>query len=404
MAEEAHIIEQLRARIGTEGRTFWVAPDKFGVFDPQAVVEVNAKNFANRMLPDKLSDVVRRRSGTPVSWDSVRAAFLGRMRHLAGADGLAALYDEMARLIDERSGRTIDLTWAAQEIFSQSLIPTVTAGLRPADRRAVLRDQRMKLVKLLAAKPTDQSLAGRLREAWIQIVAGSAIRRELRARAMKRAARQSDLADAVVDLLPALGIDRAVDAVTTVLTAIAGPPGSVAACLLFELLRRPDWSARIGQELQAVELAQLWASPSRAAPLTYRFVKECLRMWSPPLLMTRPVRTKFSYGEAVLDLGQSYLLSPYLIHHDPTIWQDPERFDPDRWLASDEAAAAGYVPFGWAPRGCIGANLGLSQLILFCHLINTRYRVDPAAPDRAVMAFGAVAIPENFRGAITRRA
>src|SRR6185369_12016031 len=141
--------------------------------------------------------------------------------------------------------------------------------------------------------------------------------------------RRLDLTDPVVDLLPELGMDRAVDSVTAILTAIAGPPGSAAACLIYELTRRPDWAARMTAELAPLAPGEL-ASP-RIAPVTYRFVKEVLRVWSPPLFLSRPVRTDMDLGHECLKTGQRYLVSPYLIHHDPHQWKDPETFDPDRW-------------------------------------------------------------------------
>lgn len=47
------------------------------------------------------------------------------------------------------------------------------------------------------------------------------------------------------------------DSVTAVLTAIAGPPGSAAACLLYELTRRPEWAERMAEELAPIAPAEL---------------------------------------------------------------------------------------------------------------------------------------------------
>jgi cytochrome P450 len=192
-----------------------------------------------------------------------------------------------------------------------------------------------------------------------------------------------------------------------VLTAIAGPPGASAACLLYELTRRPDWAARLASELEPLQPAELYEAPTRVAPITHRLVKETLRMWSPPLLMTRAVRTGIDLDQAQLKTGQRYFLSAYLIHHDPRHWREPDTFDPDRWLhgaAHGPCAGANYVPFGWAPKTCIGAGLGTTQLIVFCHLLCTRYHVQVSDPEAVRMALAAVPLPLDFRGTITRRA
>src|SRR6202035_4257259 len=240
----------------------------------------------------------------------------------------------------------------------------------------------------------------------IQVAAGWAVRRELRGRANGRRPRRLDLTDPIVDLLPGLGMDRAVDAVTAVLTAIAGPPGAAAACLLYELTRRRDWAERLEAELRPLALAALHEAPARIAPVTHRFVKETLRMWSPPLLMTRPVRTDICLDQARLQAGQRYVVSTYLIHHDPRHWQDPDTFDPDRWLpaaAHGPCSGANYVPFGWAPKACLRARLGPTPLMLLCHFLCTRYRVEVEEPAAVGMALAAVPLPLRFRGTITRR-
>ncbi|HVR10172.1 MAG TPA: cytochrome P450, partial [Thermoanaerobaculia bacterium] len=244
------------------------------------------------------------------------------------------------------------------------------------------------------------------RAIFIQVAGGLVVRRELRGRRAGRRPRQLDLADPIVDLLPVLGMDRAVDAVTAVLTAIAGPPGASAACLIYELSRRPDWAARLAAELGPVAPAELYNAPTRLAPVTHRFVKETLRMWSPPLLLSRAARTAIDLDAAHLEAGQRYFLSAHLIHHDPRHWPDPDTFDPDRWLPGSDRGgcpASSYVPFGWSPRTCIGASLGTAQLIVLCHLLCTRYRIEVSDPAAVRMALVAVPLPLHFQGTITRQ-
>jgi cytochrome P450 len=61
------------------------------------------------------------------------------------------------------------------------------------------------------------------------------------------------------------------------------------------------------------------------------------------------------------------------------------------------------VPFGWAPKSCIGANLGMAQLILLAHLVCTRYRLEVTQPERARMAVASLVRPIDFRGALPAR-
>ncbi|HET9228906.1 MAG TPA: cytochrome P450 [Thermoanaerobaculia bacterium] len=402
--EEQEFVREMRARRATEGPVFWHTPDVLAVFDAETAQKANAANFRDMTLPERLADLVRGRAGDPFTWKAVRSAWMAQLRHLSGAEGVGKLAERMAALLDERLDRSLDLVWAVQEVCTRSLVPIVVEGLSPADTARVLRDQNFKLKRLLTFEPTRDTVWKEVRAVWIQVSAGSVVRRELRGRAAGRRPRRLDLTDPVVDMLPELGIDRAVDSVTAVLTAIAGPPGSAAAAMVWELVQRPELAERLATELGPIPPSEL--HDTHAAPETHRFVKEALRMWSPPIFLTRPVRTDIDLGEHCLKEGQRYFVSPYLIHHDARHWKDAETFDPDRWKPEAEHGpchAASYVPFGWAPTTCIGASLGTSQLMLLCQLLCTRYRVELAEPENLRMALAAVPLPMGFRGTISRR-
>lgn len=403
---EQDVLRDLRARSYAEGGVFWVSDDELAVFEPEMAQQVNAANFEDLVLPDKLGDLLRGRTGKPFHWKQLRAVWLAQMRRLSEPEEIAKLAGRMSALLDERLGRPLDLVWAAQEVSSRSFIPVVVDGLGPAAMNRVLRDQTLKIGNLLVTGETRETLREKISFILIQLRAGWEVRRELRGRAAGRRPRRLDLTDPVVDLLPELGMDRAVDAVTGILTAIAGPPGAAAASLFYELTQRPDWTERLTAELTPLALADLYAAPTRVAPVTHRFVKELLRMWPSTPLVNRTVRTEINHERACLKPGQGYLLSPDILHHDPRLWKDPDTFDPDRWLNDEPTcpiSGARYVPFGWAPRGCIGAGLGTAQLILLCHLLCTRYRIELADPGNVRMSLVSIPLPRNFRGTITRR-
>ncbi|GAP90439.1 putative cytochrome p450 [Rosellinia necatrix] len=57
----------------------------------------------------------------------------------------------------------------------------------------------------------------------------------------------------------------------------------------------------------------------------------------------------------------------YAMYHDPTLWTDPERFAPERFMgdpkyASDKRDA--FEPFSVGPRNCIGKNLAYAEMRL----------------------------------------
>jgi cytochrome P450 len=52
--------------------------------------------------------------------------------------------------------------------------------------------------------------------------------------------------------------------------------------------------------------------------------------------------------------------SPWLTHHDPRLWPDPESFRPERFDAG--RPAWGFVPFAAGARTCLGAPMARLML------------------------------------------
>jgi cytochrome P450 len=123
---------------------------------------------------------------------------------------------------------------------------------------------------------------------------------------------------------------------------------------------------------------------------TRRVIEEVLRLYPPTWLTARS-----SLGEDALDgyalpPGALVLLSPYLTHRHPMFWEEPERFDPNRFVP---ARAAGrhtfaYVPFGGGPRRCIGSGFASLEMQLIVSTVAQRYRLAILPEARVVPVAG----------------
>lgn len=67
--------------------------------------------------------------------------------------------------------------------------------------------------------------------------------------------------------------------------------------------------------------------------------------------------------------GMPTLVSILGIHHDPTFYPDPMVFDPDRFNETEmnTRPVLSFVPFGFGPRACLGADF--AKAILKVHLV-----------------------------------
>ncbi len=85
-------------------------------------------------------------------------------------------------------------------------------------------------------------------------------------------------------------------------------------------------------------------------------------------------------------------------------WQNPDSFDPDRWLPERRQANKGaYVPFGFSSRACIGSAVGHAQLLLFCALVTRDFELTVQDEPTPWMQLEGFAIPVDFIGTLTPR-
>lgn len=79
---------------------------------------------------------------------------------------------------------------------------------------------------------------------------------------------------------------------------------------------------------------------------------ESIRLYPPAWIVGRRAIGPFEVQGFTVPARSIVLLSQYVMHRDARWFPDPERFDPDRWTADEQAARPkfAYFPFGGGPR------------------------------------------------------
>ena len=141
---------------------------------------------------------------------------------------------------------------------------------------------------------------------------------------------------------------------------------------LWALGRDPEIQDRVLAEIRSLGDRELVVEDVPSLPYTVQVLHEALRICPPA-----PAIGRMAMRDTVVDgfrvpAGMNVVVGAWSIHHDATLWDDPERFDPDRF---DPARSAGrdrwqFIPFGAGPRSCIGdhfamleATLGLASIV-----------------------------------------
>jgi cytochrome P450 len=144
----------------------------------------------------------------------------------------------------------------------------------------------------------------------------------------------------------------------------------------YALAANPHAAERLHEELDRVLNGRLpTVDDLRQLPYTLQVLKEVLRLYP-----AAPFYARDALGPDQLDghdvpAGAGIMLSPYYTHRHPLFWDEPDRFDPDRWTREREAMLHGhqYHPFAAGPRICIGNNFSLLESHLLLAILAQRF-------------------------------
>ncbi|WP_136716224.1 cytochrome P450 [Halorientalis salina] len=100
---------------------------------------------------------------------------------------------------------------------------------------------------------------------------------------------------------------------------------------------------------------------------TERLLQESMRLYPPVYSLFRQPKLDVRLDGYRIPEGAVLFLPQWVVHRDPRWWDEPDQFDPDRWIGTDaDRPQYAYFPFGAGPRHCIGKHLSMmeGQLIL----------------------------------------
>jgi cytochrome P450 family 135 len=191
------------------------------------------------------------------------------------------------------------------------------------------------------------------------------------ARALSRAveARRAD-PSAEVDVLgcvlaAGLGTEEIVDELFSLLMAAQEPPSIALSWLLDRLSREP-------------ELTEKFVADPRS-PIADAVVRETLRLHPPASGSLRRLLDPMQVEDRELPAGATVLAPTSLVHRDPRGFHDPDRFEPERWLA-DITPSWPFFPFGGGARRCVGEPLARAEIETVVPTVLRTLELAPVSP------------------------
>lgn len=172
--------------------------------------------------------------------------------------------------------------------------------------------------------------------------------------------------------------NRILGRITTAnLLAMQGSPAIGLTWVLHLLATHPDIQDRVRAE---AEEAATSGGPATTLgrPLAVAVAKEALRLYPPSWVLERTVLQPTKLDGHALEPGTKLLVSPYVIHRDKRWFDEPDEFQPDRWMDKTQADPRAFIAFGSGDLSCKGVTWVMAQTVTATSAILRRWRLSPA--------------------------
>ena len=164
------------------------------------------------------------------------------------------------------------------------------------------------------------------------------------------------------------GVDEMVDQVAIFFLAGHETSASALAWTLYLLAMQPDWQNKLAVEAQ--DLTPDFGSVPKLRQ-TRDVFREALRLYPPVPMMVRETTCPEQFRDRPVKRGAQVVLSPWHLHRQERLWDNPDGFDPTRWGAKNGKACArdAYIPFSSGPRVCTGAAFAMIEGVLLVAML-----------------------------------
>jgi cytochrome P450 len=142
------------------------------------------------------------------------------------------------------------------------------------------------------------------------------------------------------------------------------------------LSQHPEAETKLSCELENL-CSTAFSEFGELSKFTYvrQVIDETLRLYPAGWLMTRKALADDQLGEYFVPAGTEIYISPYYIQRNPSLWEEPDHFNPDRFAPghSSDRHPLATLPFSAGPRNCIGEFF--ARLEMQVHLITLAKRL-----------------------------
>ncbi len=175
----------------------------------------------------------------------------------------------------------------------------------------------------------------------------------------------------------AMSQKQLIDEVLILFTAGHETTANALSFLFFLLAKNPQVQEKAYQEVRAVNLD---VNDILLAILELKYVQKCIeetmRLYSPAYIIDRVAIENDEVDGVKIPKNTMVLMSIYELHRYAEFWDQPDKFNPERFELLDKKEYQNYYyPFGAGPRMCVGNNFAMYEMILAVTEILKKYKI-----------------------------
>ncbi len=308
----------------------------------------------------------------------------------------AVMQETTAREMPEifKDGADIKIAPALSKLTYLVLSDTLFSGDIDADQSQVLRDVATALAYMGRPDPLDFMGA----PDWVPrltrlpgLKSAKRLRRLIAQVIDKRqAARQSghDMPDDFLTRLLAVGDDdmpaftplQIEDHMIAFIGAGHETTARGLAWLLYLLANDESVRQKLEAEVDGLDVSTPPETWIDTLPYALACFEETMRLFPPAPMIVREAIDDDVYATSFIPGGSVVMVNTWQLHRHETLWENPERFDPERFMgkARENIDRFQYLPFGVGERVCIGQRFALQEAVILIALLIRSYRFDYA--------------------------
>ncbi len=159
---------------------------------------------------------------------------------------------------------------------------------------------------------------------------------------------------------------------------------SALAWTLYLIALFPEWQEKLAAEAEDALQGEIDFGIMSKLKISRDIFREALRLYPPVPMMVRETTCPENFRERDIKTGAQVVISPWHLHRQNRLWDDPDGFDPARWATENGKSCMrdAYIPFSSGARVCTGAGFAMVEGPLLLSMLARAFRFSPD-PTRA---------------------